>query len=208
MAKVELKPILEEEKIKNAVTIDIAALCMEFTKLDKICDHQMIDLDPIYISVPRFKAIYYPQGETFGINKKVVLKEDMIPYISFQHEYRSVKGEKFVLLEFILRSIENTLNISRNCFTSDTLIELNNEIGVLKTLCDIPCCSVLASLPWSTLEETIKTYKSIHSSNENTKKNKKDQDLDLEFHCRISIYFKSSSLQDPIVVRFHYILVE
>jgi hypothetical protein len=69
--KVELKPILEEEKIRNAVTIDIAALCMEFTKLDKICDHHIIDLDPIYISVPRFKAIYYPQGETFALDKKI-----------------------------------------------------------------------------------------------------------------------------------------
>jgi hypothetical protein len=200
MIKEDLKPIGKDEKIKNAVTIDIAALCMEFTKLEKICDNQIIDLDPIYITIPRFKAIYYPQGETFGIDKKIALKEDMIPFISFQHEYRTVKGEKFVLIEYILRSIENTMNISRNCFTSDTLIELNNEIGVLKTLCDIPCCSVLASLTWSTLDETMKTYKSI--------KNSKKEDQDLEFFCRISIYFKSPSLPEPIVVRFNYILIE
>lgn len=202
----EKKEELKEEKIKNAITIDIAALCMEFTKLDKICDNQIIDLDPIYISLPRFKVIYYPQGETFGLDKKISLKEDMIPYISFQHEYRTVKGEKFVLLEYILRSIENTMNISRNCFTSDTLIELNNEIGTLKTLCDIPCCSVLASLTWSTLQETMKTYKSIQQPN--SKKEKQGEDKDIEFHCRLSIYFKSSSLQEPIVVRFHYVLIE
>jgi hypothetical protein len=203
----EKKEELKEEKIKNAITIDIAALCMEFTKLDKICDDQIIDLDPIYISITRFKVIYFPQGETFGLDKKIALKEDMIPYISFQHEYRTVKGEKFVLIEYILRSIENTMNISRNCFTSDTLIELNNEIGTLKTLCDIPCCSVLASLTWSTLEETMKTYKSIQKSNANSKKVKQWEE-DLEFDCRISIYFKSSSLQEPIVVRFHYVLIE
>ena len=125
----------------------------------------------------------------------------MIPYISFQHDYRSVKGEKFVLLEYILRSIENTMNISRNCFTSDTLIELNNEISTLKSLCDIPCCSVLASLTWSTLQETMKTYQSIQTTNSK-------KDLDLEFHCRISIYFKSPSLQEPIVVRYNYVLIE
>lgn len=205
MNKEDFNPIIKEEKlkdekIKNVITIDIAALCMEFTKLDKICDNQIIDLDPIYISIHRFKAIYYPQGETFGIDKKVALKEEMIPFISFQHDYRTVKGEKFVLLEYILRSIENTMNISRNCFTSDTLIELNNEIGVLKTLCDIPCCSVLASLTWSTLNETMKTYKSIQNS--------KKVDQDLEFFCRISIYFKSPSLPEPIVVRYNYILIE
>jgi len=188
----------ENEKIKNAVTIDIAALCMEFTKLDKICDNQIIDLDDININIPRFKSIYFPQGETFGINKKAGLNEDIIPFISFQHDYRTVKGNKFVLLEFILRTIENTLNISRNCFSSDTLIELNNEIGTLKTICDIPCCSVLASLNWSTLADTMKTYKTIQTSNNE----------ELEFHCRISIYFKSSSLKDPIIVRFNYILIE
>ena len=64
----------QEEKIKNAITIDIAALCMEFTKLDNNCDHQIIDLDLIYISLPRFKAIYFPHGETFGLDKKAALK--------------------------------------------------------------------------------------------------------------------------------------
>jgi hypothetical protein len=189
---------LDNEQIKNAVTIDIAALCMEFTKLDKICDHQIIDLDPINISIPRFKAIYYPQGESFGINKKIALNEEMVPYISFLHDHRTVKGKKFVLLDFILVSIENTLNLSRNCFSSNTMIELNNEIGILKTLCDIPCCSVLASLNWSSLEDSINTFKSIQTTNKET----------LEFYFRISIYFKCPSLSDPIIVRFNYELME
>ena len=122
----------------------------------------------------------------------------MIPYISFLHEYRTVKGEKFHLLESILRSLENTMNISRYCFTSETLIELNNEIGMLKTLCDIPCCSVLASIPWSTLVETMNTHRALN----------KDCGRDIVFHCRISIYFKSPSLQEPIIVRFNYMILE
>ena len=187
----------ENTKIVNAVTIDIAALCMEFTKLDKLCDDQIIDLDDIHITKERFKKLYYPQGETFAIDKKIASREDMIPYVSFLHEYRTVKGEKFNLLESIIRSLENIMNISRQCFTSDTMIELHNELGTLKSLCDIPCCSVIASLPWSALSDTMNTYKSLNENKE-----------EITFHCRISIYFKSPSLKDPIIVRFNYMIIE
>jgi len=186
-----------EKDIKNAVTIDIAALSMEFTKLNKTCDDEIIDLDDIYISKKVFQKLYYPQGETFGLDKKIATREDMIHYISFLHNYRSIKGQPFNLLESIIRSIENTMNISRQCFTSDTMIELNNELGTLKSICDIPCCSVIASLPWSALIDTMNTYKSIQSL-----KNKEE----IVFHCRISIFFKSPSIEEAIVVRFNYIL--
>ena len=190
-----------EKDIKNAVTIDIAALSMEFTKLNKTCNDEIIDLDDIYINKKVFQKLYYPQGETFGLDKKIATREDMIPYISFLHNYRSIKGQPFNLLESIIRSIENTMNISRQCFTSDTMIELNNELGTLKSICDIPCCSVIASLPWSALIDTMNTYKSIQSlKNENQE--------EIVFHCRISIFFKSPSIEEAIVVRFNYILNE
>ena len=187
----------ENNKIKNAVTIDIAALCIEFTKIDQLCDSQIIDLDDIYINKTIFCKLYYPQGETFGIDKKIASQHSMIPYISFLHEHRTVKGEKFNLLEYILRSLENTMNVSRQCFTSETLIELNNEIGTLKSLCDIPCCSVMASIPWSTLVETMNTRIQLNTTNE-----------EIIFHCRISIYFKSPSIKEPIIVRFNYMILE
>ena len=76
-----------EKDIKNAVTIDIAALSMEFTKLNKTCDDEIIDLDDIYISKKVFQKLYYPQGETFGLDKKIATREDMIHYISFLHNY-------------------------------------------------------------------------------------------------------------------------
>jgi hypothetical protein len=195
---------LEKNEIRNAVTIDIAALCMEFTKLEKLCDGQIIDLDDIYISKNVFKKIYYPQGETFGIDKKIATREDMISYISFIQ--RTVKGSKFNLLEYILRALESILNISRQCFTSDTMIELNNELGTLKSLCDIPCCSVIASLPWSTLEDTMNTHQQL--LNDDKKDDKKNDKEEIIFHCRVSIYFKSPSINDPIIVRFNYMLNE
>jgi hypothetical protein len=188
-----------EKDIKKAVTIDIAALSMEFTKLNKTCDDEIIDLDDIYINTKVFQKLYYPQGETFGLDKKIAMRKDMNPFISFHHDYRSIKGQPFNLLESIIRSIENTMNISRQCFSSDTMIELNNELGTLKSICDIPCCSVIASLPWSALIDTMNTYKSIQSL-----KNKEE----IVFHCRISIFFKSPSIEQAIVVRFNYILNE
>ena len=186
-----------EKGIKTTITVDIAALSMEFTKLKKMCDDEIIDLDDIYISKANFQRLFYPQGETFGIDKKIGTREDMFPFISFLYNYRTIKGQPFNLLESIIRSIENTMNISRQCFTADTMIELNNELGTLKSICDIPCCSVIASLPWSALMDTMNTYKSIQNS-----KNKEE----LVFHCRISIFFKSPSIEEAIVVRFNYIL--
>jgi hypothetical protein len=188
---------LVNNQIKNIVTIDIAALCMEYTKIEKMCDHQIIDLDDIYISKIRFKKLYYPQGETFGLDKKIASQEEMTPFISFHHEYRTVKGSKFNLLESIIRSLENTMNVSRHCFTSDTMIELTNELGTLKTLCDIPCCSVLASLPWSVLDDSMNTHKGLNTD--------KEEPI---FNCRLSIYFKSPSVPEPIVVRFNYIIID
>jgi hypothetical protein len=188
---------LVNNQIKNIVTIDIAALCMEYTKIEKMCDHQIIDLDDIYINKIRFKKLYYPQGETFGLDKKIASQEEMTPFISFHHEYRTVKGSKFNLLESIIRSLENTMNVSRHCFTSDTMIELTNELGTLKTLCDIPCCSVLASLPWSVLDDSMNTHKGLNTD--------KEEPI---FNCRLSIYFKSPSVPEPIVVRFNYIIID
>jgi len=186
-----------EKGVKTTITVDIAALSMEFTELKKMCDDEIIDLDDIYISKANFQRLFYPQGETFGIDKKIGTSENMIPFISFIHTYRTIKGQPFNLLESIIRSIENSMNISRQCFTADTMIELNNELGTLKSICDIPCCSVIASLPWSALMDTMNTYKSIQ--------NTKNQE-EFVLHCRLSVFFKSPSIEEAIVVRFNYII--
>ena len=192
---------LEEDKneVKNTCTIDVAALCTEITKIEKMCDYEIIDLDDIPISIQAFKNIYYPYGETFGLEKKIASKEELSSYISFLPYDRTVNGENFYLLETIIRTLENTLNVSRNCFASDTMVALNKELGSLKTLCDLPCCSVLASLPWSILSDTMKTHRFL----------KKKDSGKLIFHCRVSIFFKTPTEGiPPIVIRFNYLLLE
>ena len=189
---------INNKKIRNAVTIDIAALCMEYTKLEKTCDHETIDLDDIYINKSRFKNLFYPQGETFGLDKKIATREENVYYISLSHKERTIEGKTFYLLESIIRVLENTLNVTRHCFTSDTMVELTNELGSIKNLCDIPCCSVVASVPWSILNETMNINKELNKNGE-----------PLVFHCRITVTFKTPTVGvPPISLRINYIVVE
>jgi hypothetical protein len=115
--------------ICNKVTIDVAVLCQEYTTIEKMCDDHIINLDEIEITKDLFQCIFYPYYENFGINKNTVCNNcSYAEYISFLPEYRTVNGKKFYLLEEIISNIESDLNISRNCFTIDSLVELTNEI--------------------------------------------------------------------------------
>jgi hypothetical protein len=113
-------------------------------------------LKDLLIKNQKFKTLFYPYGENFGIEKEVACKKEYFEYITFLAPYRSVCNKNFSLLDTILNNIESNLNVSRNCFTTASLIELNNEIISIHSLCDINCCSVLASLPWSNIEDLIK----------------------------------------------------
>ena len=104
-----------------------------------------------------FKKLFYPFGENFGINKDFISKE-LQSYISFQSSYRSVDNNPFDLLEVIMSNIESDLNISRNAFTTASRLELINEFLNLKSLCDLNCCSVVGSLPWSSIEEILVNF--------------------------------------------------
>jgi hypothetical protein len=146
--------------------IDVAVLCQEFANIEINCDNNnVITLDEIDISKKDFCAIFYPSGETFGINNEVALNGRLIPYISFQPAHRSIEGKRFILLETILKNLEHDLNISRNCFTTSSRIELANEFSNLKTLCDINSCSVLASLTWSNIEDLLYNYSVSNNTN-------------------------------------------
>jgi hypothetical protein len=112
-----------------------------------------------------FQCIFYPYYENFGINKNTVCNNCLYsPYISFLPEYRTVNGKKFYLLEEIISNIESDLNISRNCFTVESLVELTNEIISINSFCDINCCSVLASLTWCNILEIIQNYSIINDN--------------------------------------------
>jgi hypothetical protein len=149
--------------ISNKINIDVAVLCQEYTKIEKMCDDNIINLDEIEITKDLFQYIFYPYCETFGINKNTICNNSAyLPYISFLPEYRTVDGKKFYLLEAIITNIEADLNVSRNCFTIDSLVELTNEIISINSLCDLNCCSVLSSLTWSNILEIIKNYEIIN----------------------------------------------
>jgi hypothetical protein len=143
----------------DRVIIDFAVVCQEFTNIDVTCDNNnIVTLDEIEIKKKDFCDIFYPTGEKFGINKEISLNSKFIPFISLQPSYRTISGKRFILLETIFKNLEFDLNISRNCFTTASKIELTNEFSNIKTLCDINSCSVIASLTWSNIEDLLHNY--------------------------------------------------
>ena len=149
--------------ITNRVVIDVAVLCQEYTTIEAMCNDNIINLDEIPIKKDCFQSIFYPYHENFGLNKEYVFYNKFVtPYISFLPEFRRVNTKNFYLLEELISNIERDLNISRNCFTKDSLVELTNEIISIKSLCDVNCCSVLSSLSWPNVLEIIKNYQLIN----------------------------------------------
>ena len=177
--------------------VDVAVLCQEFSPIDISCDNSNITiLDEIIISKEEFLTIFYPHGENFGINKNIAEDKKYNHYISFEPTYRSVKGSKFFLLEQILKNIESDLNISRNCFTTSSLVELSNEFASIKSLCDINYCSVVASLPWSNIESILQNYQ-IHQNKSN---------IVPIFVVSIGFKTPTPNVKDN-VIKFHYKIV-
>ena len=86
-------------------------------------------------------------------------------YITFLAPYRKIDGKLFSLLEEIIKNIEDDLNVSRNCFTTCSLIELTNDLSNIKTLCDINCCSLLCCLTWSNVLSVLKDYNLANNTN-------------------------------------------
>jgi hypothetical protein len=149
----------------NKIIIDVAVLCQEYTNVETMCNEHVVNLDEIPISKELFQSIFYPYGENFGLNKDYVCNnKELLPYISFLPEFRSVNHKRFYLLEELISNIESDLNISRNCFTKESLVELTNEIFGIKTLCNINCCSVLSSLTWTNIVEIVNNYKLLQNS--------------------------------------------
>ena len=184
--------------ITTSMIIDFAVLCHEYTELEQMCHDHIINLDDICISKDTFKQIFYPYGENFGMDKKIINNKDFLPYISFLPNHRTVDGDKFYLLEYILKNLENDLNISRNCFTVETRVKLTNEINSLNSLCDMNCCSVLASLPWSNLSDIVDKYRFI--------KEEKPGFIPI---CAISIVFKTPTPGvKNTVIKFNYCIVD
>jgi|LauGreSBDMM110SN_4_FD.fasta_scaffold00042_9 hypothetical protein len=140
----------------NRVIIDIAFLCQEYSSIELEEDSHIIQLDEIDIKEDVFKSIFYPCGESFGMDKANSSKKEIFPYISFLPPHRTVNGKLFSLLDQIYRNIETDLNISRNCFTTCSNMELANELTNIRTLCDLKSNKLMGSLPWSNVLNIIR----------------------------------------------------
>jgi hypothetical protein len=204
--------------ITNKVVIDVAVLCQEYNKIEQICNDHIINLDEIEITKELFQFIFYPYHDNFGINKKLICNNPMYTqYISFLPKYRTVNGKKFYLLEEIISNIESDLNISRNCFTVESLVELTNEILNINSICDLNCCSVLSSLTWCNILEIIKNYNMINdncgcdtesSSGSTTSGSSSSSSIQKQSVipiCAISVIFKTPTPGvKNTIVRFNY----
>ena len=108
----------------------------------------------------------------------------MYPYITI------CNCKKFLLIETILRNLEEDLNVTRNCFTTCSLIELNKQIGKIHSLCDINNCSVVCSLLWCNIVEILKEHHCESGS---------------EAIFTISVAFKTPTEGTyPTVIKFNY----
>jgi len=162
MSKSTPTPSIEKSIDEKPYLIDVAVLCQAFVPVEISCDNSHVTvLDEIEIPKQTFLEIFYPHMENFGINKSTVGAEKYKPFISF--ETKTVKGTRFNLLERVISNIESDLGVTRTCFTTSSLIEVSNEFASLKSLADMNCCSVVASLPWSNVETILKTYESYNS---------------------------------------------
>ena len=143
----------------NNIYIDVAVLCEEYTNVNLMCDVHVLNLDEIDITLDIFQHIFYPFKENFGINKDFLNNNTtLLPFISFLSEFRTINNKRFNLIEEIIGNIETDLCVSRNCFTKESLVQLTNEIILIKTMLNINCCSVLSSLTWQNILEIIKNY--------------------------------------------------
>lgn len=183
---------------QDTVTFDIAILSSDYSPIEVTSlNKHVIDLDDILIDLQTFRTIFYPHGETFGIiDKSLANHSHYFPYITFNTPHRSIhNGQPFSLLEHIIMNIENDLNVTRNCFTTTTLLQLSKELSDIKTLVDMNTGEMLGSLPWSNVKHMIKNDYFSRTSNNLLK----------QIVLVISIVFKTPhALILPTVIKFKY----
>lgn len=150
----------------NIILLDIAVISKDVLPVNVTTSNSFhsIELGNIEITENIFKKIFYPYGETFGIDKNIINNNNLSSYISFLPIYRTVvnplaittSDTSFSLIETIINNIETDLNITRSNFTIDSLLELKKDLCNINSLCDINCCSVIAALTWSDIMNIVK----------------------------------------------------
>lgn len=178
------------------IVIDVAIMSQEHTKVEVISNsNHVVYLDEISISQSQFKQIFYPFGEIFGIDSKKKNSSENLPFVTFTSPYRTVNNSTFSLLEQIISNLEEDLNVSRNCFTTYSLMELTNEISSVQTLYDVPVTSVISSLTWSNIVSLLNDY-TITKNLSNTI---------LQPLFVVNVVFKTpNSTVKPTMIKFNY----
>jgi hypothetical protein len=178
----------------DSVELDIAVLgkdtCSSLELIDKT---HTVELDEILIEFNLFKQIFYPYGDNFCLDKNMSQDNIVYPYITFSAVYRNYKGKPFSLLDTIIENIETDLDVTRNCFTTCSLIDLSKEISNIATLRNIDC--YYSSL---TLSNIISIIRNSYTTMIN--------DNILKYVILvISVIFKSPNPNIlPVIIKFKY----
>jgi hypothetical protein len=155
---------MSNNQFTDTILLDVAFMSQEFTQIHIAgIDNHIIELDEIPVTTILFKLLFYPHGENFELNNQLAAltnnNQNIISYISFLPCYRTINCEPFSLLEQVIAYIEKDLCVSRNCFTTNTLIELSKELSEIKTLNNICWSSIAHTLSWSDIINIIKNEK-------------------------------------------------
>ena len=191
---------MSTNQFTDTILLDVAFMSQEFAEIHIAgIDNHIVELDEIPLTNILFKLLFYPHGENFELNSQLASiknnNQNIISYISFLPCYRTINGEPFSLLEQILAYIEKDLCVTRNCFTTNTLIELSKELSEIKTLNNISFSNTAHTLAWSDIVNIIK----------NEKDSRKDDNPLRHALLVISVVFKSpNSNVLPIIIKFRY----
>jgi len=177
------------------IVLDVAVIGKEILPIELMSNSHIILLDEIPISENTFKNIFYPYGETFGIDKNIINSNNLINYITFLPPWRTVNNEPFSLNNTIISNIETDLNVSRSCFTICSLLDLTKELCNINSLCDINCCSVVCALTWGDIMNILKNDYFIKDN------------TTIKMYLVINVLFKSpNTCVLPTIVKFKYVV--
>lgn len=187
--------------LTNSKTIDIAIVGQLLASVETRDNYHIIELDNISISKELFKAIFfYHDNENFSIVPKVPNNDEIIQnIISFEYPYRTYdNGVPFNLLHVMFGLMEEDLNVKRDCFDTCCKMELEKQLSLFKSLCDLDICNVLCSLKWSEIIQIL---------NSKGAKSKDNKGNNIPHLLKINIVFKNpnTNIKD-IIIKFNYVV--
>ena len=140
----------------NRKVIDIAVLSQQYNELFKDENSNIVDLDDSPINLEIFRKLFFPYGDNFSINKSLLNLPQIHQLLSLSPNDKKINNEPFYLFDSIISNIEQDLQISRDCFTTESLMIVANELNSITSIIDLPSPTLLSSLPWSEIDKQMK----------------------------------------------------